>query len=223
MPASGVLPSGKRLPFANLKMAIEIVDFHGRSMIFPLIFPLNMVIFHSYGTVYQRVATPTWAYAIKVPRGAPDFLWWTVGWMMGSVDWGFITWGRIPDDNTANLQRQFVEKWDIVYTDDVYRMTSINGYCIIRQICWSPNIDDNTHHPITPRHVYRLDDSREIKFGFQDWQQMRSRHVRIHSTGALSAAAEQRFIDLDGSETWRLMEERAFLCFILVKALAHDI
>ena len=38
------IPSGKRLHFANLNMAIEIVDL-----------PWKMRIFHSYVKVYQRV------------------------------------------------------------------------------------------------------------------------------------------------------------------------
>ena len=40
------IASGKHSQFAIEAMAIEIVDF-----------PISMVIFHSYGTVYQRV---TW-------------------------------------------------------------------------------------------------------------------------------------------------------------------
>jgi hypothetical protein len=39
------IPSGKRLQFANLKMAIES----------SLIYQFKMVIFHSYVNVYQRV------------------------------------------------------------------------------------------------------------------------------------------------------------------------
>ena len=49
-------------------------------------------------------------------------------------------------------------------------------------------LKNERHHPVTDTNLR--------------WQ-MRSGHVRLHSAGALSAAAEQRFTDLDGSETCR--------------------
>ena len=40
-----MIPSGKRLQFANWKMAIDIVDLPIK----------NMEVFHSYVSVYQRI------------------------------------------------------------------------------------------------------------------------------------------------------------------------